>query len=341
MKCSDARFLPPVMQQSLRHKAIDLYLNGVGPTDISKQLRVSRQSVYNWIKSHSQKGIKGLKIRKRGRPRGTQLKPWQCAQIVNLVKKYKPDELSLHFLVWTREAVAVLINKKFQISVSKWTVGRYLAKWGFSPQKPARRAIEQDSKAIEKWLQIEYPLIQRLSKKEMATIHWGDEMGLRSDHSVGRTYGLIGQTPVVRRTGNRFSCNMISTITNLGRLSFMIFHENFTSEIFLKFLKRLIQQSTRKVFLIVDRHRAHRSMEVQLWLKRHEEAIRIFYLPSYCPELNPDELLNQDVKAYLGKKRIQNKSEMTNSLSSYLKMRQKQPDVIQNFIMGCHPRYAA
>ena len=209
MKCSDARFLPPVMQQSLRHKAIDLYLNGVGPTDISKQLRVSRQSVYNWIKSHSQKGIKGLKIRKRGRPRGTQLKPWQCAQIVNLVKKYKPDELSLPFFLWTREAVAVLINKKFQISVSKWTVGRYLAKWGFSPQKPARRAIEQDSKAIEKWLQIEYPLIQRLSKKEMATIHWGDEMGLRSDHSVGRTYGLIGQTPVVRRTGNRFSCNII------------------------------------------------------------------------------------------------------------------------------------
>ena len=108
-----------------------------------------------------------------------------------------------------------------------------MANWGFSPQKPARRAIEQNPKAIEKWFEIEYPAIQKLAKKEKATIHWGDEMGLRSDHNVGRTYGLKGKTPIVKRTGNRFSCNMISTITNLGKLSFMVFHENFTSKYFL------------------------------------------------------------------------------------------------------------
>ena len=107
---------------------------------------------------------------------------------------------------------------------------KVFGKWGFSPQKPARRAIEQNPKAIEKWFKIEYPSIQKLSKSEKATIHWGDEMGLRSDHNVGRTYSLIGKTPIVKRTGNRFSCNMISTITNLGNLSFMVFHENFTSK---------------------------------------------------------------------------------------------------------------
>lgn len=245
------------------------------------------------------------------------------------------------FYLWTREVVAMIIKTKFKISLSKWTVGRYLAKWGFSSQKPARRAIEQNPKAIEKWFKIEYPSIQKLSKKEMATIHWGDEMGLRSDHSVGKTYGLVGRTPIVRRTGNRFSCNMISTITNLGKLSFMVFHENFNSEIFLTFLKRLVQQSTRKIFLIVDRHRAHRSKQVQQWLTEHENAIRIFYLPSYCPELNPDEFLNQDVKAHLCRKRIKNKAEMIKKLNNHLKMRQKQPDIIQKFIKGCHPKYAA
>jgi transposase len=341
MKNTDARFLPPVIQESIRHSAIELYLNGLNPTKISRKLCVSRQSVYNWIKSHSKNGIKGLELKKRGRPKGCQLQPWQSAQIVNLIINYCPDQLSMPFYLWTRESVGALIKNKFRISTSKWTIGRYLAKWGFSSQKPARRAIEQNPEAIKKWFEIEYPSIQKLSKKEMATIHWGDEMGLRSDHNTGKTYSLIGKTPIVRRSGNRFSCNMISSITNLGKLSFMIFQENFTSEVFLKFLKRLVQQAPRKIFLIVDRHKAHKSKQVQQWLTKNEEAIRIFFLPSYCPELNPDEFLNQDVKMHLGKKRVKNKAEMMKNLNSHLKMRQKQPKIIQNFIRGCHPKYAS
>jgi transposase len=341
MKQKDARFLPPVVQQGLRKMAIDMFLKDCSQVHISKTLGVSTRSIYNWVKAYNISGDKGLRIDNRGRPRGIQLKPWQSAQIVKLIRNYCPDQLSMPFYLWTREAVAILIEEKFKISVSKWTVGRYLAKWGFSPQKPARRAIEQNPEAIKKWFEIEYPSIQKLAKKEMATIHWGDEMGLRSDHSVGRTYGLIGITPVVKRTGNRFSCNMISTITNLGKLSFMIFHENFISDIFLKFLKRLVHKQSRKVFLIVDRHRAHRSKQVQQWLKSNEKAIRVFYLPSYCPELNPDEFLNQDVKAYLGKNRVKNKSEMIKNLNKHLRMRQRQPNIIQNFIRGCYPEYAA
>jgi transposase len=341
MKKQDARFLHPVLQRDIRQKAVDMFLSGHSKIDISKHLSVSRQSVYRWLKIYEENGEDGILIDKRGRPKGTQMKPWQCAQIVSIIKNHNPDELSMPFFLWTRDSVSLLILKKFNIKLSKWTVGRYLTSWGFSSQKPARRAIEQNPEAIKKWFEIEYPSIQKLAKREMATIHWGDEMGLRSDHSTGRTYGIIGKTPVVRRTGNRFSCNMISSITNLGKLSFMIFQENFTSEVFLRFLKRLIQQASRKVFLIVDRHRANRSKQVQQWLTRNDKAIRLFYLPSYCPELNPDEFLNQDVKMHLGKKRIENKAEMEKNLTIHLKMRQKQPDVIQKFISGCHPKYAA
>ena len=187
MKHSDARLLHPVIQQELRHKAVELFLNGKSPTDISKQLGVSRQSVYSWIEKHSKSGKKGLEIHKRGRPKGTQLQPWQSAQVVHLIKNSCPDDLSMPFFLWTRESVGLLIRNKFNIKLSKWTVGRYLANWGFSPQKPARRAIEQNPKAIERWLQVEYPAIQKLARKDKATIHWGDEMGLRSDHNVGRT----------------------------------------------------------------------------------------------------------------------------------------------------------
>lgn len=345
MKNQDARFLHPVSQRDLRQRAVDLFLSGVSKIDISKQLSVSRQSIYKWLKAYEEHGEDGISIDNRGRPKGTQMKPWQCAQIVYLIKNYNPDDLSMPFFLWTRDSVALLILEKFGIKLSKWTVGRYLANWGFSSQKPARKAIEQDPSAIQKWIEIEYPLFQKQAKKEKATIHWGDEMGLRSDHNAGKTYSPIGKTPIVRRSGNRFSCNMISSITNQGKLSFMVFHENFTSEVFLKFLNRLVKQasihSSRKVFLIVDRHRAHRSTLVQKWLANNDKAIRIFYLPSYCPELNPDEFLNQDVKAHLGKKRVKNKAEMINNLTSYLKRRQKQPEIIQNFIRGCHPKYAA
>lgn len=340
MKRKDARFLHPVIQEELRHKSVDMFLNGQSKVDISKQLGVSRRSVYTWVKAHKVSGDKGLKNVKRGRPKGTQLQPWQSAQIVKTIKKYCPDELSMPFYLWTRESVGSLIENKFNIKLSKWTVGRYLANWGFSPQKPARRAIEQNPKAIEKWFKMEYPLIQKHARSENGTIHWGDEMGLRSDHNTGRTYGIKGRTPVVKRTGNRFSCNMISSITNLGKLRFMVFHENFTQEIFLQFLKRLIRESSRKVLLIVDRHRAHRSKKVNDWLTANKEAIQLYYLPSYCPELNPDEFLNQDVKSHMGKQRLHTKSQMLSTLNKHLKMRQKQPHVIQNFVKGCHPQYS-
>lgn len=341
MKLKDARLLPPVIQQDIRHKAVEMFSEGFSKVHIAKLLCVSRRSVYKWVKAHNKSGNKGLEIHKRGRPKGTQLQPWQSAQIVNLIKNSCPDELSMPFFLWTRESVRLLIQDKFNIKLSKWTVGRYLTNWGFSPQKPARRAIEQNPKAIERWVQVEYPAIQKQARKDKATIHWGDEMGLRSDHNVGRTYGMKGKTPVVKRTGNRFSCNMISTITNLGKLTFMVFHENFTSEIFLQFLKRLVRQSNRKILLIVDNHRSHKSKMVNEWLTKNVDRINVYYLPSYCPELNPDEFLNQDVKSHLGKQRLHTKAQMVKSLSSHLKMRQKQPHIVQNFIKGCHPRYAA
>jgi transposase len=340
MKQKDARNLHPVIQEDIRQRAVELFLEGFTKVHIATVLCVSRRSVYKWVTAYNQSGYKGLKNLKRGRPEGTQLEPWQSAQIVKTIKNHCPDEVSLPFFLWTRESVGCLIKNRFHIMLSRWTVGRYLDRWGFSPQKPARRAIEQNPKAIDKWLRIEYPSIQKLARKDKATIYWGDEMGLRSDHNVGRTYGLKGRTPVVRRTGNRFSCNMISAITNLGKLSFMVFYETFTQDVFVKFLKRMTRQSERKVFLIVDNHRSHKSKKVNEWLRNNEEHIRLFYLPSYCPELNPDEFLNQDVKSHLGKQCLQTKPQMVKSLNKHLKMRQKQPQVIQNFIKGCHPQYA-
>jgi len=163
-----------------------------------------------------------------------------------------------------------------------------------------RRAYEQNPVAGRKWLEEEYPSIRKQAREFKAQIHWLDEMGLRSDLQAGRSYGRCGQTPVVFGTGQRFRCNMISAITNRGRLAFMIFRQRFTARVFLNFLSgllRLTRKARGKIFLIVDGYPVHKSRSVSRWLAEHAEQIRIFCLPSYSPELNPDELLNQDVKS--------------------------------------------
>ena len=253
-----------------------------------------------------------------------------------------PDQLKLPFYLWTREAVARLIERKYGITVSQTTVGRYLKAWGMSAQKPVRRAYERNDVAIARWLDEDYPAIVKVAKREKATIYWGDEMGLRSDHVSGTCFAPMGQTPVVRATGQRFGCNMISAITNRGALAFMVFEGKFQNSVFIEFMKRMLKQVKGKIFLIVDGHPVHRSAAAKKFVAENANRLRLIRLPGYCPELNPDELLNQDVKTNaLGKSRPTNKAEMVASLRSHLHRRQKQPHVIQNLFQEKHVRYAA
>jgi transposase len=135
---------------------------------------------------------------------------------------------------------------------------------------------------------------------------------------------------------------MISTLTNRGRLAFMVFRERFTVSVFLRFLRRLVRQVKRRVFLIVDRHPVHRAASVTRWLARHSSKIRMFFLPSYSPELNPDELLNQDVKTNaVGRRRPVDQAELIGSVRSYLRSTQRCPDVVRSYFHEEHVRYAA
>src|SRR2546426_12412522 len=199
--------------------------------------------------------------------------------------------------------------------------------------KPGRRG---------RWLKKEYPAIRAQAKREKAEIHWGDEMGLRSDHQAGRSYGRRGQTPVVPGTGQRFRCNLISAITNRGRLAFMVFHQRFTAPVFLNFLRRLLRLIPGKVFLILDRHPVHKSAPVSRWLAKHAARIQLFWLPSYSPELNPDELLNQDVKTNaLGRVRPIDQQELMGNVRSYLRITQSRPQLVQHYFRERHVQYAA
>jgi len=232
--------------------------------------------------------------------------------------------------------------REYGLTVSLTTVGRYLRAWGMSPQKPVRRAYERNDAAIATWLSEEYPAIARQARRDGATIYWGDEMGLRSDHVAGTSDAPLGQTPVIRATGQRFGCNMISVITNRGGLSFMVFQGKFTSPVFVAFMQRLLKQVAGTISLIVDGHPVHKSGTATRVAASHSSRLRLIRMPGYCPELNPDELLNQDVKTNgLGKSRPTNRTELMALVRSHLYRRQKQPQVITNLFREKHVRYAA
>lgn len=343
MPIKDARSLPAQAQEDLRRKAILAVRRGtLSQTTVAELLGVSRRAVSKWVSLTRVHGLQGLRAKRRGRPRGDRLLPWQAAQIVRTITDRHPEQLKLPFYLWTREAVGMLIEQRFGLRLSVWTVGRYLARWGFTPQKPVRRALEQDPAAVQRWVAQEYPAIRTQAKQHKAEIYWGDEMGLRSDHAVGRTYGRRGHTPVIPGTGQRFGCNMLSAITNRGRLYFMVFHKRFGASVFLDFLRRLVRQVPRRIFLIVDQHPVHKARKVTKWLADHANHIRLFYLPKYSPELNPDELLNQDVKSNaVGRRRAHHQHQMLQHIRGYLRSRQRRPALVKRYFHEPHVRYAA
>src|SRR3984957_18467138 len=221
----------------------------------------------------------------------------QEQRIQKTIETQCPEKLEIRSALWTRQAVQDLVEQQVGIRLPIRTVGEYLRRWGYTPQKPVRKAYKQDPEAVAEWLEKEYPEIERRATREDGEIHWGDEIGVRStcQHSCG--YARPGETPELIVPGNRFSVNMISTVTNQGKVRWMIYTGKMNAALFIVFLTRLIAGATKKVFLIVDHLSVHEAAVVDEWLADKADRIEVFYLPKYAPERNPDEYLNGDVKA--------------------------------------------
>jgi len=339
----DARMLDPKAKEALRmrvaHAVVD---DGMSQAQAVRTFHVGRTSVHHWTRAYEKGGDAALRAKRMGRPRRSTLLGHQAATVVNHITDRTPDQLKLPFVLWTRQAVQQLIDDRFDLDVSLSTVGRWLRRWGFTPQKPVRRAYEQDPEAVGRWLKETYPKIKARAKREKAEIHWEDEMGLRSDHQTGTTYAPKGKTPAIAGTGQRFGCNMISTITNHGTLRFMVFTHRFTADVMIGFLRRLVRQADRKLFVVLDGHPVHRSKKVKAWVADRADRIELFQLPGYSPQLNPDELLNQDVKSNaLGRRRPTHQAEMITDVRSYLRDTQRHPDIVRSYFDEEHVRYAA
>ncbi len=341
MEKIDARKLSTEAQQQIRNQSIRLRKHGKTYKEISEITCVHQNTIARWCKDYQHKGIKAIKIKKRGRRAGScrTLTLEQERQIQKTIYEKCPDQLKFPFALWTRKAVQQLIRHFYSVEMPVRTVGEYLKRWGFTPQKPLRRAYKQNPKAINKWLDREYPAIAKKAKKEGAEIHWGDETGLCNDSYHGRSYAPRGHTPAIRLHPRCKRVNLISTVTNQGKVRFMVYEAKMNSGTLIRFMKRLIKESTRKIFLVLDNLKVHHSYIVRDWLEKHKEQIEVFYLPSYSPELNPDEYLNCDLKVGVHSKTpARTKEQLKDKAISHLRKLQKSPDRVMKYFK--HPRIA-
>jgi len=312
--------------------------------EIAEALGVNRNSVSNWCRLYSSGGSSAIASKTRGRKHGMKrtLTTDQEDEIKRCIQDKTPDQYKLTFALWTRQAVRDLIKLRTGISMPIRTVGEYLKRWGFTPQKPLKRAYEQRPEAVKKWLNEDYPSIQARAKTEEAEIHWGDETGIRSDAQHGRSYAPRGKTPEIRLSAKRTSMNMISTVTNQGKVRFMLYDKALNAQVLIKFMKRLCREANRKVYLILDNLRVHHAIIVREWLAKHTDEIEVFYLPSYSPELNPDEYLNGDLKAGVHTMPpVRSQKGLKRAILSHMKRLQKTPGRVAKYFEHPSIRYAA
>ncbi len=327
----------------MRRTAIKLLQSGKSQKEVADILDIARQAIWRWQKLYDAKGLSGLNLKHCGRRKGDlrRLTPEREKEIQRTIRDKNPEQLKLDFALWNRQAVIDVIEQKFGIELPIRTAGEYLKRWGYTPQKPIRKAYEQQPEKVQQWIDETYPEIEKRAKEEKAQIQWADETGLKNTDTRGRGYAPKGKTPTVLNSAKRFSVNMISSLSNKGQLRFMIYQDNFNADTFLTFLRRLIKDSKQKIFLIVDNLRVHHAKKVQAWTAKHSKKIELFFLPPYSPEHNPDEYVNQDIKQELKKKPSPgSQAQLHGNLSSYMRSLQRKPKKVKKFFEHEKVQYA-
>ena len=253
MKTQDPRKLSPKVLEEKRRTAQSLRKTGMTRAEIGKLIGIHADTVGKWLKLEP----KDLALKKRGRKQGTVklLSDDEESRIKRLIVDKTPDQLKLNYALWTRQSVREFILQELGIELNVRTVGNYLKRWGMTPQKPQKRAYEQRASEVKAWLEESYPEIKRRAKKENADIYWGDETGLRNNCQHERGYSPKGKTPTIRVNAKSESINMISAVTNQGKVRFRIFEGTMNGDVLIDFMMRLVINPAMNIVGLIRQHR--------------------------------------------------------------------------------------
>jgi transposase len=345
MEARDFRGLGRPAQEALRRRALFLIeREGMTQAEAALAVGVHRQTVSTWQQRYRERGEDGLLDGRRVSPRRGRgrLTEDEARQVRDWIAEGTPDRLELPFALWTSRAVRELIERRFGKRLGLSTVQLYLRRWGMTPQKPLVRAKQRQPAAIAAWLETAYPAIARRARAARAVIYWGDETGISNQDQIGRSYAPKGKTPVIARTAKRVTRSMISAVSNRGLMRFMLYEGALNADGFIAFLRRLTKDAGRKVILIVDNLKVHKAGKVVAWVESHAHEIELFYLPSYAPDHNPTEYLNNDLKQQLRQQpQPGSKEELIESTRSVLRAIQRSPRRVRAYFKPEPVRYAA
>jgi len=341
---ADARELSDEVLEALRLRALHGCELGYTETQVAEIFGVSRETVCRWWSAYVDGGLDALPHERSGRPVGSGriLSDAQGERIQELLRTHSPEQFGIAAPLWSRRAVADLIRQQFDISLAVRTVGWYLQRWGFTAKVPRRHSRDQDPEEVRQWLEETYPAIEARAKREGAAIYWADEVGVAADEQPRRGYAPQGEPATQEVPGPHIRANQIAAITNEGEVRFMTYTRTMDAALFLLFLERLLRATTGKVFLIVDRLGAHKTPAVTAWVEDHRDRLEVFYLPRYAPERNPEEYLNQDLKANVHAAGLpHNQEEERTRLQEFMRKLLYLPEHVMNYFLHPSVRYAA
>ena len=298
----DGRKLSHSQSEYIRVQSVkQVRLENKSPEEVIKLFGLHRTNIYKWLRWYDAFGFEGLKSSKSAGPI-PKISAKQEKQLTKLLLK-NPLQLQFDYALWTIDMIVELIQRKYSVVYSKVQVGRLMKKLGLSRQRPLERAVQQDPKKVEEWLKKQYPSIKREAKKEKREIYFSDEAGFHATAQYGTTWAPKGETPIIKTSGKREKVNVISAVNNKGKLRFMLYDNNFNSTVFIDFLKRLMHKQPSPVSLIVDGHKSHFTIAVKEYVATTKGKLKLYQLPAYSPELNPDELVWNNAKQKVAKQK--------------------------------------
>src|SRR5918995_6857033 len=339
MRDDDGRKLDHKTLEQLRLRAVRQIEQGTHPEDVAAGLGMTRAAVYGWLAKYREGGLEALKARPvPGRP--PSLSGAQLQRLYTLVVGNDPRQLQFTFALWTRAMIRELIRREFGVRLLEVSVGRLLRKLGLSPQRPLYRAYQQNPEAVARWKAETYPQIRAEAAATGGTVYFADEAGVRSDYHAGTTWAPVGKTPVVAATGDRFAVNLISAVSAKGALRFAAYEGNLNAVVFLDFCRRLLADTPGPVFLVLDGHPVHRSKAVKAFAASTNGRLRLFFLPGYAPELNPDEWVWKHVKHdRIGRAGVSSLKDLKAKALAALHRLQRLPHLVRSFFRDPNLRY--
>lgn len=337
----DGRKIPDEVMYYIRVMAVyAIRLKGESPEVIARVYNFNRACIYRWLNQYDEGGFEALRSEM---PLGAsplvtdEMDEW----LKHVVLKHTPVDFDYDTNLWTCGILAELLEKNFGVTVSESTVRLHLKKLGLTPQQPRYQDTQRNEREVEYFLNEKFPKIQRLAANIGADIGFQDESGVGIRTRSGRTWGLCGQTPIIKASMKRGGYNVLSIVTAEGTLQYSVKDKNIDGSVFIDFLKQLIGKRERPFILLVDHASFHGSKAVRDFVRAHRSQLRIFFLPKGAPELNPDEQVWEEIKVNrIGKQPIKDMKDLKKRLYSALSSLQKNAKRVISFFHLSTTEYA-